>query len=358
MSNFDKLLQKISIDEYRAFIRHYATHDPDFRTAFEIHFAAKDENADVTGKYTKLIRRIISQYSDRGFVDYRSSFALSQEIDNLLRASHDMVHKSNFRDGFIIARVTLREMIKVITCCDDSAGCIGGSVGGAIQLIDTISSADHAAPALREEIFSFLENELHDRVYFDYGDFGYGLFSIYRSLAANLGKEESFLAFIQKQISQIPSDAYSDYEKEFLIKQKIKFFGETKQLEKARQLMDQHLDIVELRKEEVDRVLGENDVEQAKTLIREGIRIAERKDHPGTVAQWEKELWRVAELENDVSTIRHYAKHFAFDRGFSKEAYDKWKSTYPADEWELVIEQYIQEKTTEITSKKSEIARF
>lgn len=349
MSTFDKLLKKVSLQEYRAFVSHYATNDPDFRAAFEIYFSEKDENPDLTKKYTKLTRRIISKYSDRGFVDYRSSFALSQEIDNLLQSGVAMANNRNFIDAFLIAKITLKEMIGVITCCDDSAGCIGGSVTGSIELINTIADADNAAPALKEEIYMFLENELHDRIYFDYGDFGYDLFCTYQDLAANLGKGESFLAFVDKQIKQLKADSYSNYEREFLIKQKIRFFQKTNEPEKARQLIDQHLDIVELRKEEVDRALSQNNVEQAKMLIREGIRIAENKDHWGTVAQWEKELLLVAELEKDVSTIRYYAKKFAFDRGFSKEAYNKWKSTYKADEWRQIIEQLIREKTDKIT---------
>lgn len=358
MSAFDKLLEKISVEEYRKFIAHYAVRDPDFKTAFEIYFSDKDENPEVEQKYVKLVRRTISKYSDRGYVDYRSSFGLSGEINALLRSGVDLVSKSNFRDGFIIARVTLKELMNAMTCCDDSAGCIGGSLSNTIEIIETVATAGNAAPALKEEIFMFLEKELSERVYFEYGDFGYDLFNIYREIAVNLGKEDAFLVFVERQASRLPADSYSNYEKEFLIKQKIEFFHETHHPEKANLLTAAHLDIVELRMAEVDRALSQNNLEQAKRLIREGIRIAKNKQHPGTVAQWEKELWRVAELENDVATIRHYAKYFAFDCGFSKEAYNKWKTTYLPIEWRGVIDGYIREKTDEIARKKSGAARF
>lgn len=130
------------------------------------------------------------------------------------------------------------------------------------------------------------------------------------------------------------------------------------QAARAQELTMEHMDIVDLRKSEVERAVSRGLFEQAKVLLKEGIRIAERKQHPGTVSQWERELWRVAELENDVPTIRHYAKHFAFGRGFTKEAYDKWKATYPPAEWEEVIEKYIREKSEELSRKKAGAPRF
>jgi hypothetical protein len=66
-------------------------------------------------------------------------------------------------------------------------------------------------------------------------------------------------------------------------------------------------------------------------------------------AQWQKELLRIAVLENDVDTIRYYAKLFAFDRGFDPEYYNQWKKTYLPAEWKETIEKHLQETISAIT---------
>lgn len=348
--SFEGLLQKIKLEEYKEFILHYASKNLDFKTEFEVYFSSKDESIDLVKKYKTLIQKLICKYSDRGFVDYRASFGLAQDVDMLLDTGYEVASKKNFRDAFLMAKATLKEMMEVITYSDDSSGSIGGSIDNIIRLIETVAEADDAAPALKEEIFAFLQNELADKLYFDYGDFGYGLFDIYRNLAIKLGKTQAFLDFVDTWISRL-TGPYENYRREFLIKQKIDFFKSIGKTEEADSLIAQNLDIVEVRQGEVNKAIEKKDFVAAKKIIAEGIKIAEEKSHPGTVAQWEKELLRIAELENDVATVRHYTRHFAFDRWFDKAYYNQWKKTYTPAEWKETIEQFIKERTEKITKE-------
>jgi len=59
-------------------------------------------------------------------------------------------------------------------------------------------------------------------------------------------------------------------------------------------------------------------------------------------------------LEQDVPAIRHYCKNFAFDRGFNKEYYQIWKGTYLSDEWNAIIEAYIEEAIVRATEAMSQ----
>lgn len=52
---------------------------------------------------------------------------------------------------------------------------------------------------------------------------------------------------------------------------------------------------------------------------------------------------RIAVLENDIKTIRHYTKYFAFDRGFDKQYYHQWKATFSTEEWMTIIENHLDE---------------
>ncbi len=101
---FERLLQKIKLDEYRAFILHYASKNTDFKTEFEVYFSGKDDSIDVSRKYAGLIQKLIRRYSDGGFVDYRASYGLAKEADRLLDTGYEMAGKKNFRDAFLMVK--------------------------------------------------------------------------------------------------------------------------------------------------------------------------------------------------------------------------------------------------------------
>jgi hypothetical protein len=95
---FADLVKKTGLKELQQFIAAYALKNKDFKTAFELHFANKDERIDISKKYTELIRKVIRKYADHGFVDYRSTFNLSREIDEIVNTGLEFVKKKNFKD--------------------------------------------------------------------------------------------------------------------------------------------------------------------------------------------------------------------------------------------------------------------
>jgi len=117
------------------------------------------------------------------------------------------------------------------------------------------------------------------------------------------------------------------------------------------------MDLVELRKEELDKLISLQDFKSAKKLIQEGIEIAEAKKHPGTVIDWQKDLLHIATLEGDVASVRRISKVLAFDRGLNRTYYAQWKSTFPTDEWKSIIEETIAERTTEVKAEQKRMFR-
>ena len=339
---FENLLEQISLDEYKEFIRSHVKTDKKFKTQFELFFSGKDQRIDVEQKYRDLIKKLVrSKNSDYGYFDYRSSRALSGEIDKMIDRGREMSAGSNFRDAFLLAKAVLTEIIVILPNCDDSGGYLGGTLEDTIELFKTVSKAEIAVLALKQQMFDFLKSELMNKIYFEYGDFGYHLFSVFRDLALQLRRFHDFVEFIDDRCRNL-SGKYDDYQKEFFLKEKISFYRETGH-ELADLLVKQNMDIVEIRESEVDKAIEMKDYREAKRLIAEGIEIAEKKSHPGTVSRWKEVLLRIARLENDMATIRKLTRYFTFDRGFSKDYYRQWRQTYPKTEWKEIVEQLIDE---------------
>jgi hypothetical protein len=346
-TDFKKLLQKISLEEYQEFILTHAARDKKFKSLFERHFADKDSHMDIGKSYTKHLKSLIRSSSSGDFIDYRSVHGLANEINGLLDEGRLLIEKGNFHNAFILARSVLTEVIELITYCDDSSGYIGDIIQSSIELIKVIAEGERVTMDVQEEIFDFIQSAISLPIYFDYGDFGYEMADIYFILAIKLNKQTSYLNFIDGQIKKASTGEYS-YRKDYFLVRKVAFLKATGNISDAQTLLQENLDIVDIRRGEVSSLLEKNDFYSAKKLIVEGIEIAREKDHPGTVTQWEKELLHIAVLENDKNMIRHYARHFAFDRGFHLSYYNQWKSSFTIAEWEEEIEKYIRERIADV----------
>ncbi len=346
----ETLLQTLTKNDFQNFIKDYAAKSKNFKTEFELFFADRDGRIDVEKNYSELIKKILQKNSSRGYIDYRASFGLSKEVDKLLETGLGYAAKNNFRDAFALAKAVLKPMMEAIQNCDDSNGNLGSNIEGAIEILEIITSAKTAAVNIKEELFDFLQKELHDKTYFDYGDFGYHLFSLFQKLAVQLDKTTVFLSFIEIQIPKL-TGKYDDYRKEYFEQSRIEFLHQTGKTAEAEKLVQQNMDIAEVRMEVIKKAISKKDYAEAKKLIAGGIKVAEGKGHPGTVAQWERELLHIAQLEKDTATISHYTKYFTFDRGFSAEYYHQWKKTFTANEWKPAIEQHIAETIQKITAE-------
>jgi len=342
-SDFKTLLQKKSLAEYQEFILAHATKDKKFKSLFERHFADKDAGINIEGNYTKLLKGLINSYSRRGFINYESTRQLTKEINGLLDEGQQLIQKSNFRNAFILVRSVLTAIIELITYSDDSSGYIGDTIYTSIELIKVIAEAEKVATDLQDELFDFVGSCLNDPMYFDYGDFGYSLADMYYLLAVKLNKENLYLEFINNQL-KLASDEGDSYKKDHFLVQKIEFLRATGNTSEAEKLVRQHLDVEDIRRGEVNTLVKKEDFHAAKKLIAEGIEIARKQKHPGTIKDWEKDLLHIAHLENDKEKIRYYTKAFAFDRGFDRTYYKQWKDTFSTSEWTEEIEKYISEK--------------
>lgn len=336
----EELVQKIEAKELRSFIVQFASSDKDFANKFQVFFADKDERIDVSKKYSDLIKKAIKSNSDRGFIDYRASKQLSREIDAIVASGQQLIDKNNFKDALKVSQVILKETIPVIESCDDSSGSIGGSIFDSIKLLGNIALSD-ASSALKEELFAFCEQELKDRIYFSYGDFGYELLNIAEKTALAANISERYLSMLDLMVSGA-SGKYANYRNDHLRTRKIAFLKKINKVAEAEKLIEENLDIVEVRQTVVQEAIAQKNYEKAKNLINNGIFEAEKKGHSGTVERWKEVLLSIAVLKKDIETIRFYTQYLAFDRGFVKEYYNQWKRTFSAEEWLLEIEKLIQ----------------
>lgn len=339
------LLEKISLAELQSFVVEHAASDKTFYQKFELHFAEKDERIDVRKKYVDLINKIFRSNSDRGYIGYNESRKVSRELEKIVATGYQYAEKNNFKDALTVAQVLLIELMKAFPESDDSSGELGGTFYSIAELIDVLATSSMGL-RLKEELLEFLAKELQNQAYFNYGDVGYELMNILPKLALVLGEPDLFLTVLEK----LERNA-SSYFQDDLKTRRISFLRSIGRTEAMKQEIEANMDIPTVRQEVIDEAMGIKDYAKAKTLLHNGILVAEQLKHPGTVHDWEKQLLAIAELENDQTQIRHYARKFTFDRYFNLDYYRQWKKTFLATEWEMEIEDHILKTIKEIKKK-------
>jgi len=347
---FEDILLNTDIEELRNFIRHQKQENRDFGEKFMLFFAEKDPGMDVEGKYESMVRQIVRHNSSRGFMDYRQTFSFSKEIRPVQHAAETALSKKNFLDAFLIGKVMCAEVMQLIQACDDSAANIGDVLSSGIQIFDSIAEAPTVGRELLSQLLDHLEKTLTDKVWFEYGDFGYALLQVAEKTAIKT-EPERYLNLLDA-MAKIHVGAYSDYKQEDFIIRKIRFYEIIGRPEEANKLIDANLDIVAVRRKEAQKAIATKDLARAKQLIEEGIRVAEGKNHLGTVNSWEEMLLDLARAAKDVTSERYFTKKFAFNQGgIDTKHYQAWKATFSTDEWPLVIEQHIQSVIAEEKTK-------
>ena len=182
-NTFNSLLKKLSLEECVKLISEYAAQNKRFKTDVELYFADKNDSIDIEKKYGDLIHSLIRKHSDHGFFNYRATRALTSELNKLINNGSNMVAKQNFKDAFSLTKVLLEKQFEIIGECDDSSSALGDSIYETIEILEKIMESDSVAFALKQQIFNYLESRLGNSIYFDYGDFGSDLFSLFYDFA-------------------------------------------------------------------------------------------------------------------------------------------------------------------------------
>lgn len=327
------LLKQVTADELRTFLTDYAAADKTFAAKLQLHFANKDERIDVEKHYADLLKRIIRSHQGKhGYIEYRETFKLARDMDEMFSAVVKLVGQKNFKDALTVGLLLLREMMTLSMECDDSAGNIGGLVSESVSLLGEIGLDADAPPALRRNLFDTLATEVKDKRYFDNGDIGLDMLDLLKQLAIRLGEPDRFLTVIEQLLIIHPAVGRSYYA-DHLRTTRVDFLREIGRTDEADRQTQASLDVVSVRMQVVNEAMAQKDYDRAKTLIRDGILIAQAKNTPGTVNDWNKQLLAIAEAERDTAEIRRLTRYFAFDSRFSTDYFRKWKATFGAGEW-------------------------
>ena len=163
-----------------------------------------------------------------------------------------------------------------------------------------------------------------------------GFNNLFLKLSTMLGSDD-YIALQDKLLKELGNN--NSYEAEKLMKQKIEFYRNGNKPEKAWEVIKDNLQIESFRKEWVKKLIEENNLKEAKQLIRDFFIKNEKENRQ--FDSWYEISLQIAQKENNIPEIRHISYQFIEPR-FDEKHYNIYKSTFTKEEWGVKIEKLIQ----------------
>ncbi len=332
----NELLESISHDELKQFVREKTEQNLPFRNLFLSSFAQynKDESKEL---YQKQVKSILRSTSDRhGFINWSASHQVGNEVADLLVSAQKQFENQNYKSSFFICTAVMEQMTEALQYADDSNGDIGNSIDFAFEILYKIVQ-EKLPEEIRKIILDYCISAFDRQIYLGW-DWHLDMLQIASELLKT--DEET-----QHVLNQIDKAQGSEYEKEKAQSIKYNILKKTKGEKEADKYLEQNLSNSRFRGEAISKALKNKNYDKAITLAREGVN-HDKKEKPGLAMEWYDWLLKIAQAQNDKVKIIEYSR-LLFVNNFRHEQdyYRILKQNFPAEEWNTFIKEVIQDIT-------------
>ncbi len=200
---------------------------------------------------------------------------------------------------------------------------------------DYYAAASDAEKELKAELFNWVGKEVKEKIYYDYGFDDIHLLLIPYTQAAGLINDA--LEIAEERIRE----AETEYRLERSVNDKIHLLQENNLTKEVAGTINQYIDLVSIRKMKISGMLEQKRYPEAIILVKEGIKVAEKKDHPGTVSDWKDQLLEIYIMMDDHGNIVKYAEDLFYNGQDALKYYHILKKETDKEKWPAWLETLI-----------------
>lgn len=328
------LLNTISHEDIKQFIREKAERDTTFRNMFLSSFAHQDEN-ESKEIYIKQVRTILNNAADRyGFIDWSGMYIVGNAIAELLETAQKHFDKHNYKSCIYICIAVMEQMTEALQYSDDSNGEASGSINDAFDILYYITSA-YIDEETRKLLFDYFISAFEEEIYSGW-DWHFGMLELAVRIFTN--DEEA-----QRIISQLDKKQLSDYEQETAQDIRLQIITKTKGEKEAEKYLEQNISNPDFRRIAITNAIENKDYDKAISVAKEGIKQNENNKR-GLLKDWYNFLLKIAQIQKDKDKVVEYARWLFIDNFSSEQDYYKiLKDNIPPDKWTEFVEDILIE---------------
>jgi len=346
--DIQQLLSFVNPQELSQFIYEYASMHSEFKTAFLNRFMAKKSSATSKKKdYRAEIQKVFNDsYYNKKFryhnryddfdCDWETVF---NRMDTFLEKADFFLNVGNIDTAIDIALQTLRSIgenyedellynddLYPSDYCEQAGDLL-------IKVIEHPKTTQKQKTVILQELGQLAKLS----TYRDY-DF-YDIDELLMQINLSIQPAEKALELIDKLLEE-RKDTYDLYQ---IVLRKVNLLTELHEEQKAADTIRQYLYLTEIREMEVDKLIASYQYDEAIRLLNEGIEIAEKEEHIGTIEEWLKTKLRIYEMTHQTSEGINTCRLLFVSGGDKLEYYGKLKTLVPKEEWKSFLDTMMEE---------------
>ncbi len=338
--NFDKIVDRISENEIKEFILSKLYESSEFQNEFRSYFVQYFEKTPKRVYERRISQSVYQAIGRKGFIEYNETDRFSYPMYDYIQEARNLIKHKEYQAPFWIASLILEELPDLPI--DDSDGTTSYVESECIEVIEEILEKCKSENII-EEIFNWIIESIKNDTL---GDYSNGIEKILDEYFTQDKFIKERLKIIDAKIQELnqEKDHYSEYKLENLIKTKIALLYQLGMDKDALEAIKDNIYFVPIRRMLIDRERENGNIDQVERLLKEGMKIALKQGHYGTVTYYIEELLSIYEKQNKNEKYKELVEKtlFSYSRG-SFKYYKKLKELYTKEQWKNKRDSIIKE---------------
>ena len=337
--NYDKILDKISENEIKEFVLEKICENFDFQNEFRSHFVQYFEKTPKKVYEKRIAQSIYQTIGRKGFIEYNETYKFSNAMYDYIQEANNLIKHNEYQAPFWIASLILEELPDLPI--DDSDGTTSYVESECVEVIEKILEKCKN-DSVKNEIFNWIIESIKNDTLGDYSD---GIEKILDEYFIEDKFVNERLKIIDEKIQELEQkeDHYSEYKLEELIKTKIALLYQLGMDKEAIKTIKENIYYVPIRRMLIDIERKNENIDKVEKLLKEGMKIALKRGHYGTVTYYIEELLSIFKEQNQKEKYKNLVEEtlFKYSRG-SFKYYKKLKDLYTEEQWKNMRDNIIK----------------
>lgn len=338
--NYDKIIDKISENEIKEFVLERLYENYEFQNEFRSHFVQYFEKTPKRVYERRISQSICQAIGRKGFIEYNETYKFSDSMYDYIQEANNLIKHKEYQAPFWIASLILEELPELPI--DDSDGTTSYIESECVEVIEKILEKCKKENIINEMFDWIIESIKNDTL----GDYSDGI----EKLLDEYFTEDKFvnerLIIIDEKIQELKQerDRYTEYKLEELIKTKIALLYQLGREKEALETIKDNIYYVPIRKMLIDIERKCGNINEVEKLLNEGMEVALKRNHCGTVTYYIEELLSIYEKQSQKEKYKNLVEEtlFEYNRA-SFKYYKKLKQLYTEEQWKTKRDSIIKE---------------
>jgi uncharacterized Zn finger protein len=330
----NEILKHTNQKELTSFLSQYADKHPDFYQALQSNLHPQKKK-NISVDYAREVQKC---FNARGSYDrYGHSHdmeAICCKLDKYIEKAKSLIKLNCQEEALTILLHIIKKIGDSYEEYEDYDGDLACVCQEASEIIEGMVKSDlpdNLLETLLDEISQLIKNDNYDN--YDLADLDQLLFSI----SIKTSNFERGIQIVDEALRNEP-DSFRACS---LVMSKIELLENAGKKEEIEKIISHYLYLPEIRKIKLKELISEKQYEKALALIVEGINIADKKGHPGTVSDWKEEKLSVYQLMDNKEKIIAVAEDLFINGRESMKFYHVLKTVIPSEEWANYLDDFL-----------------